>query len=138
MQRTRLNALIVTGHDHFHHRWRAASGILRDRLEATGRFAVRVSEEFRGATAATLEAYDVVLLNYYGADSPGEDERRWGEATERALFDYVAGGGGLVGCHGAFWGGMWGDEHGSEFERMLGGVMRPTSRRVGHVGGVPV
>src|SRR3954464_14925271 len=69
MQRTRLNALIVTGHDHFHHRWRAASGILRDRLEATGRFAVKVSEEFRGATAATLEGYDVVLLNYYGADS---------------------------------------------------------------------
>jgi type 1 glutamine amidotransferase len=134
----RLNALIVTGHDHFHHRWRAASAILCDRLEATGRFTVRITEEFRGATAATLAPYDVVLLNYYGADSPGEAERRWGDETERALFDFVADGRGLVATHSCFWTGMWGDANGDEFERMLGGVMRPGSRRVGDVGGFTV
>lgn len=133
-----LRALIVTGHDHFHHRWRAASEIYCSQLESTGRFVVRVTEDFRGASTATLEPYDVVLLNYYGADAPGETERRFGHDTERALFDYVAGGGGLVACHGCFWGGMWDDDHGEEFERMLGAVMRPTSRRVGAATGFTV
>ena len=137
-QSDRIAALIVTGHDHFHHRWRAASAAFCEILEATGRFTVRITEEFRGATTGTLEPYDVVLLNYFGADVPGEPELRWGEKSERALFDFVAGGRGLVACHGSFWGGMWGDEHGAEFERMLGGVMRPGSRRVGDVGGFTV
>jgi len=137
-QAPRLNALIITGHDHFHHRWRAASRILCDRLEATGRFAVKITEEFHGATARTLDPYDVVLLNYYGADSPGEEERRWGDETERALFDFIAGGRGLVACHSSFWGGLWGDAHGDEYERLLGGVMRATSRRVGDVEGFTV
>lgn len=104
-------------------------------LEASGRFTVRITEEFRGATPATLAPYDVVLLNYYGGDAPGENERRWGHGTERALFDFVASGRGLVACHASFWGGMWGDDHGDEYARMLGAVMRPGARRVGSADG---
>jgi type 1 glutamine amidotransferase len=134
----RINSLIITGHDHFHHRWRAASQVYCDLLEATGRFTVRITEEFRGATRETLEPYDIVLLNYYGADSPGEPERRWGSGAEEALFDFVRSGGGLVACHSSFWGGLWGDEHGDELVKMLGGVMRENSRRAGDADGFQV
>lgn len=133
-----LNALIITGHDHFHHRWRAASEAFRDMLETSGRFTVKVTEEFRGATAATLDPYDVVLLSYYGADKPGDPEIRFGTHAEEALFDFVRSGKGLVACHTSFRGGLWGDEHGDEFEKLLGGVARAASRRVGNVEGFSV
>lgn len=135
----RLNVLIITGHDHFHHRWRDASVTLRARLEASGRFNVRVTEEFRGATPATLESYDAVLLNYYGAAAPGAQEIRWGRATEEALFTFVERGGGVVASHSSFWGGgSWRDDHADRYERMLGAVMRPTSRKVGDANGFAV
>lgn len=135
---TRLAALVVSGHDHFHHRWRAASAAFCEILESTGRFTVRMTEEFRGATSATLEPYDVVLLNYFGADVPGEPERRWGEETEASLFEFVRNGRGVVACHTAFRAGEWGGAHQNEYERMLGGVMRDAARRVGDVEGFTV
>lgn len=135
---SRIAALIVTGHDHFHHRWRAATTAFREILEETGRFDVRVVEEFRGASASTLDPYDAVVLNYFGADVPGETEARWGDSTEQALFDFVRAGRGLVACHTAFRAGDWKDAHQVEFERMLGGVMRSAARRVGDVKGFTV
>ena len=38
---------------------------LRKALETTGRFEVRIVEEFRGAGPETLAPYDLVVLNYY-------------------------------------------------------------------------
>lgn len=125
----RLRALIVTGNDHFHHRWRAASARFREILEERPYFDVRVTEAFEGATAATLASFDVVLLNYFGADAPAGQERRWGEETERALFDYVRNGGGLVVLHGSFWMGATWDSHAEELLELFGGAMRSTSRR---------
>ncbi len=125
----RIQVLIVTGHDHFHHRWRASTARFRDVLEQHPHFEVRVTEAFDGATARTLEPFDVVLLNYFGAIRPASTEKRWGEETEQALFDYVRGGGGLVVMHGAFWMGATWDSHGDELLELFGGAMRGVSRR---------
>jgi uncharacterized protein len=125
----RIQVLIITGRDHFHHRWRAASARLREILEEKPYFEVRITEAFEGATRATLDGYDLVVLNYFGALSPAAEERRWGKQSEQALYDFVRDGGGLVVSHGAFWmGSSWGSE-GEEVKRLFGGVMRSTSRR---------
>ena len=55
-----IRTLIVTGHTDIDHDWRATTAALRGLLEDTHWFDVRVTEEFRGATAATLEPYDLV------------------------------------------------------------------------------
>lgn len=126
----RIQVLIITGRDHFHHRWRSASTRLRDILEEKPQFEVRITEHFDGASRRTLEGYDVVVLNYFGAPRPMAEERRWGEETEQALFDWVRDGGGLVVTHSAFWmGATWGDANGDELLKLFGGAMRPTSRR---------
>jgi type 1 glutamine amidotransferase len=114
----KIQALIVTGQNG--HDWRAATPVLRSLLEATGKFEVRVTEEFRGAGPETLAPYDVVILNYYESRKP---ELRWGEHAENALVNYVRGGKGLVVYHfslAAFDG--W-----TEFEKMCGGNWRPNN-----------
>ena len=60
-----IRTLIVTGqlspeHDPNTNR------LLRRMLESTGLFSVKITEEFRGATAETLSHYDLVILNYDG------------------------------------------------------------------------
>lgn len=125
----RLQVLIITGRDHFHHRWRAASARLRDILEEKPFFEVRITEAFEGATRQTLEGYDVVILNYFGAPRPMAEERRWGYDAEQALFDFVQGGGGLVVSHSAFWMGATWDSNAGEILKLFGGAMRPASRR---------
>src|SRR5450759_2094206 len=86
-QTPKIQVLIVTGQNG--HDWRSTTPVLRKILEDTGRFEVRVTEEFRGATADTLAPYDVVLLNYYESKRPN---LRWGDATDHALLNFVRGG----------------------------------------------
>ena len=57
----KLQALIITGQNG--HNWRSDTPVLRQLLEDTGRFEVRVTEEFRGGGPETLAPYDVVILN---------------------------------------------------------------------------
>lgn len=112
----KLQALIITGQNV--HDWRAVTPELRRILEETGRFEVRVTEEFRGAGPETLAPYDVVVLNYYDRRRP---ELWWGERAQNALLDFVRSGKGLVVYHfslAAFDG--W-----TEYERMCGGNWRP-------------
>jgi type 1 glutamine amidotransferase len=123
MSSRRIHTLIVTGLTDVHHDWKATTPALEALLEATGRFEVRVTEEFRGAGPETLADYDLVVLNYYGKRDPwGDDpEVRWGERAEEALYEFVRNGGGLVPYHATLSGGVgWS----GEFERMCGGVMR--------------
>ena len=130
MPTDRLKVLIVTGHDHFHHRWRHAAALMRDTLEAADVFDVRITEEFRGAGPETLEPYDCVVVSYFGAVVPGEPEQRWGERAERALFDFFRSGRGIVLAHTSFaMGATWGDAHGDELLRLAGGLVAPESRR---------
>lgn len=115
-QQPKLQALIITGQNG--HDWRGVEAPLRKALEDTGRFEVRITEEFRGAGPETLAPYDVVILNYYGARRP---ELRWGERADTALLNFVRSGKGIVIYHfsvAAFEG--WED-----FEKMCGGNWRP-------------
>ena len=118
----RLQALIITGHNSFEHDWRGTTNAIRRMLEDSGRFEVHVTEEFRGASAKTLEPYDVVLLNYLGRWFYGDPtEQRWGEPAETALFEYVRAGHGIVVYHASF---IMGAPSWPEFERLAGGTLR--------------
>ena len=115
---SRLQALIITGQNAPSHDWRSTTPVLRQILEATGRFEVRVTDEFRGAGPETLAPYDLVVLNYY---EKKQADLRWGERADDALVSSVRGGKGLVAYHfslAAFEG--W-----TEFEKMCGGNWRP-------------
>src|ERR1039457_5099452 len=62
-QPAKIQTLIIT--DQNGHDWRGTTPILRKLLEDTGRFEVRITEEFRGAGPETLAPYDLVIVNYY-------------------------------------------------------------------------
>ena len=85
----KLQVLIITGQNGASHDWRATTPVLRKILEETGRFEVRVTEEFRGGGPETLAPYDVVLLHYY---EKKDAAFRWGERADTALLNYVRSG----------------------------------------------
>lgn len=117
-QPKKIQVLIITGQNG--HDWRAVTPPMRKALEDTGRFEVRVTEEFRGGGPETLAPYDVVVLNYFDRNRP---ELRWGERADNALLDFVKSGKGLVVYHfsvAAFNG--W-----QEFEKICGGNWRPNN-----------
>lgn len=122
----RLRVLIISGQGSYEHDWTGVNNYLRTLLQDTGRFDVRVTEDFDYGTLEMLRAYDVVLLNYnsrWNYDDPVE--HRWSPGAEKALFDYVRGGGGLVAYHSSFaFGYNW-----PEYRQLVGAVMQPTSRR---------
>lgn len=95
----KLSVLLVTGIVTIEHKWRQINQRLLTLLESTDRFHVRVTEDFRGCTAETLENYDVVFLNYDGKETIVGDYIRWGETAEQALIQFVKNGGGLVVYH---------------------------------------
>lgn len=112
----KIQTLIITGQNG--HDWRAVTPELRQILEATGRFEVRVTEEFRGAGPETLAPYELVVLNYFDRRNP---DLSWGERANQALLDFVKSGKGLVMYHfstAAFDG--W-----TEYEKLSGGNWRP-------------
>jgi uncharacterized protein len=114
----KLQALIITGQNN--HDWRGTTPVLRKLLEDSGRFEVRVTEEFRGAGADTLAPYDLVIVSYYDGRKP---ELRWGERAETALLNFVRGGKGVVIFHfatAAFDG--W-----TEYEELCAGNWRPNN-----------
>ena len=89
----RIRVLVLSGRNN--HDWRATTPELRRILEATGNFDVRVNEEPSGMTAATLAAYQVLVLDYNGP--------RWGAGAEQAVASFVRGGKGMIVVHGASW-----------------------------------
>jgi type 1 glutamine amidotransferase len=97
----RLKALILTGEiDSQYHDWRASTVFLRDLLERTGRFDVRVEEQVAGISADTLKPYDLLIVNYNGP--------RWGTAAEAAVEQFVRQGKGLISFHGVTYGPLYG------------------------------
>ncbi len=114
----KIQALIITGQNG--HDWRGTTPLLRKALEDTGKFAVRVTEEFRGAGPETLAPYDLVILNYYDLRKP---ELRWGDRADNAFLDFVRSGKGVVVYHfsvAAFDG--W-----TDYERICAGNWRPNN-----------
>ena len=112
----KIAVLIVTGQHG--HNWRGTTPLLRKALEDTGKFEVRVTEEFRGAGPETLAPYDLVVLNYM---ERGRPELRWGEKTDAAFLDYVRSGKGVVVYHFA----MAAFNGWTEYEKLSGGNWRP-------------
>jgi type 1 glutamine amidotransferase len=116
----KIRTLLITGEDVPGHMWRLTSPQLRKALEDTNRFDVRVTEDFRTATAATLAPYDLVVVNYFDRN---DKSLWWGEPARQALIDHVKNGKGLVIFHfslAAFNG--W-----EEWEKMSGGNWRPNN-----------
>jgi uncharacterized protein len=114
---SKVQVLILTG-QHVHD-WRGTTPLLKKALEDTGRFEVRVNEEFRGAGPETLAPYDLVVINYYNRGA----QDLWGDRANAAIEDFVRSGKGLVVYHlalGAFDGWV-------EFEKMSGGNWRPNN-----------
>lgn len=112
-----LHALIVTGivtseHDP------NVSRMLRRMLESTGRFVVRITEEFRGATPETLEPYDLVLVNYDGKATVREPAVPLGDTAERTLLAHVESGRGLLFFHSSVFLEAWPQS----FCRLIGGL----------------
>lgn len=115
---TKIRVLILTGVNN--HNWRATTPVLREILESSQRFDVRVNEEVRGCGLETFSPYDVLLLNYNDWKGSGP---WWDDRARQAMLDFVRNGKGLVSYHAsnnAFWG--W-----PEFDRLVGGTWRDTA-----------
>lgn len=95
---SKIQVLLVTGYNSTPmHRWREIDPQLRDILERTGRFEVRIIEEPRGITSETLAGYQVLLLDY--SDYTPSLGVQWPEQTRKAYLEYLKNGGGVVGFH---------------------------------------
>src|SRR5207237_6517682 len=70
---SKIQVLIITGQNV--HDWRGTTPVLKQILEETKKFEVRVVEEFRGSGPETLANYDLVAVNYYNRG----DKDRWDE-----------------------------------------------------------
>ena len=92
----KIRVLILSGSSDYAHPWLTTTIYLQQALMDTGRFDVKIEEEVRGITAATLANYDV-LLNYYQGP-------RWGDATEKAVDDFLKSGKGMFAMHAALFG----------------------------------
>ena len=68
-------------------------------LETTGKFVVKVTEEFRGTSRKTLEGYDVLIYDYDGKENSKSPYIGLGAEVEQLIFDFVADGGGAVPFH---------------------------------------
>ncbi len=101
----KLPLLIVDGMNN--HDWPRATKILKEILDASGRFTVEVSTSPTGKASQAewdkwrpqFAKYAVVLSNFNSGETTAG--RRWPREVEKALEDYVAGGGGLVIYHSA-------------------------------------
>jgi type 1 glutamine amidotransferase len=100
----KINILLVTGVVTAEHTHRTTNENLRVLLESTGRFHVRITEEFDGCTSKTLDKYDAIFLNYDGKHMPYDKEyARFCPETEKAFIDFIASGKGLVIYHSSVW-----------------------------------
>lgn len=131
----RVKVLIISGQNSYEHDWTGVNNMLRTLMQDTGRFDVRITEDFDHGDLATLKSYDVVLLNYSSRwNYADKDEHRWSKTAEQALLDYVKQGGGLVAFHSSFtWGQNW-----PEYQTLIGAVMEPGSSRRSPPGAFPV
>jgi uncharacterized protein len=122
----RLRVLVLTGRtDVPNHYWNLTTPFLRDVLERTGRFEVKVLEELRGITAETLAPYDALILNYNGP--------RWGRTSEEAVEQFIRSGKGMVAFHGVSYGPFFDPAAGAAwpaYADMIGSTWKPEN--IGH------
>ena len=115
----KLKVLLVSGRVVKEHDYRRINTLLREMLESTGRFEVKITEEFSGASAETLEHYDLVVLNYDGKEWLNDSKFvYWSNNTFQALYDFAASGKGVVFYHSSF---SCGKETPKEYLKLMGG-----------------
>lgn len=92
-----IPTLLITGQNN--HNWRYTSRLHAETLEASGRFAVTITDEpwTTLADAASVARYRLFVLDYNDLNSP----RRWGEAAESNFLGAVKAGVGVVVIHAA-------------------------------------
>lgn len=91
-----LRVLLLTGSNN--HDWRSTTPVLKEILEAQGRFRVDVETNVPALTAQSFSGYDAVLshFNTFGGNLTGEV---WGAETRAAFAGFIRQGGGLVVVH---------------------------------------
>jgi type 1 glutamine amidotransferase len=91
-----LRVLIVTGINN--HDWKATTPVLKEILDASGRFSVRVVTDPATVDAGTFSDVDVVLSNFntHGKKLEGP---LWGDETRIAFEKWILAGGGFVNVH---------------------------------------
>jgi type 1 glutamine amidotransferase/glucose/arabinose dehydrogenase len=95
-----LRALILTGHHHPAHDWKATTAALIHVLEQDPRMKVEVSENPEDLAGARLDTVDLLVLNYCNWDKPGLSD-----AAKAGFLKYLERGGGLSVIH--FANGAW-------------------------------
>lgn len=122
-----VHVLLVTGIVTSEHDPRI-NGLLCCLLESTGRFKVKTTEEFRGATPETLSGYDLVLVNYDGKETVHDSAVSLGDQSEKLLLDFVHSGHGIIFFHSSIFLEAWSNP---EFTHLLGAYfdMRHGSRK---------
>jgi type 1 glutamine amidotransferase len=111
-----IRGLLITGHNN--HNWQYTSRLHKDTLEATGGFAIDITDS-PGETLANRDAlkhYQLFILDYNDFNSP----KRWRDPAETNFTNAVRDGAGVVAIHSAnnaFDGWM-------EYEQMLGLMWR--------------
>ncbi len=92
-----IRVLLLSGKNN--HDWKKTTPALKSAYEASGRFAVDVTEKPEAMTAEQLADYGAVVSNW--TNWPDVDKRAWGPQAEKALVDFVRGGKGFVVIHAA-------------------------------------
>jgi uncharacterized protein len=91
----KIPVLIVTGHDVLPaHPWRDTTPLVRQQLEASGKFDVKVCEDTSILESSTLSVYKVIVLNFGFWVAPQLSDR-----AKENLLNYVRNGGGLMPLH---------------------------------------
>lgn len=92
----KLKVLLITGDDVAPaHNWAEVSQAIRETLDSSGKFEVRVAEDIGILdSAATLARYDLIFLHLYNAKTPAPSE-----AGKANLLNFVKGGKGFVVSH---------------------------------------
>lgn len=123
----KIKVLLVTGKVTTEHNYPKMNEKIRLMLESTGRFTVRIIEEFNGVTERTVEGYDLIFLNYDGKDTPTSKYERWEAGAEKVFFDFVRKGKGIFIHHSAVW---LDDDMPDDYKKMWGYYLTsPESRK---------
>ncbi len=95
-QDTKIKVLLIDGQNN--HNWRETTPVIKQTLEACGKFSVDVvTAPEQGGDMSKFQPdfsrYDVVVSNYNGES--------WSDATQKSFEQFVAGGKGFVSVHAA-------------------------------------
>lgn len=91
-----IQILLISGKNN--HEWQKTSPLFTKIMEEDGCFKVTVTERPDTLKARDLKPYKVIASNW---NAFPESSRQWGETAEKAIMDFVNGGGGFVLFHAA-------------------------------------